>query len=177
MSTDWIRGTGSIVGNFRCTMQFAKISEDEASGAGLDPDMARNGQILVFGTTKFNNGPKGDWKVILQDDGGRWSVAPDSAELLARFRGTKAVIAFTRQMNLLKDLYEARFSVELDTRALGEKYWPESVPAKASSALRQAICRLRSAGLIQKKGHALTPQGFEKINVTATVTHGGDDEV
>jgi len=176
MSTEWIRGSGSIVGNFRCTMQFAKITEDEASGAGLDPDMAHQGQILIFGTTKFNNGPKGDWRVIVQDEGGRWSVSPDSAEMLARFRGTKAVIAFTRQMNLLKDLHEARFAPEVNLSALASKYWPESIPIKANTALRQAICRLRHADLIQKKSYVLTQKGLEKITVTATVTGWSDDD-
>ena len=176
MSTDWIRGTGSIVGNFRCTMQFAKVSEEEASGAGLDPEAARNGQILVFGTTKFNNGPKGDWKVILQDDGGRWSVSPDSAELLAKFRGSKAVAAFSKQMALLVDVYEARFTSELDHLALAKKHWPEAIPIKASGALKSALHRLRNAGLLQKKGHALTPQGLEKMKVTQSITRWSDDD-
>lgn len=177
MSTDWIRGTGSIVGNFRCCLQFAKISELEAEGAGLDPDAARAGQILVFGTTKFNNGPKGDWKVILQDDGGRWSVSADSVEILAKLRGSKAVAALSKQMAILCDVYEARHAPELDTRTLAEKHWPEAIPIKASNSLRQALHKLRHAGLIQKKGHALTPQGLEKVQVTRKVTdYGGEDE-
>jgi hypothetical protein len=177
MSTDWIRGTGSIVGNFRCTMQFAKISEDEASGAGLDPDMARNGQLLVFGTTKFNNGPKGEWKVIVQDDGGRWSVLPDSIEVLARLRGSKAVAALSKQFEVLKDIYAARFASELDRRALERKHWPDAIPLKAANSLKQVMNKLRLAGYLEKKSNSITALGLSKIQVTERVTGwSADDE-
>jgi hypothetical protein len=173
MSTDWIRGTGSIVGNFRCTMQFAKISEDEASGAGLDPDMARNGQILVFGTTKFNNGPKGDWKVIVQDDGGRWSVSPDSIEVLAKLRGGKAIARLTKQVAILIDLHAAtRWGGQPNVTELAEKHFSEAKAPK--TAFKQAVYNLRNAGLIQKGSYTLTSQGLQRLRPVTSVTDDGE---
>ena len=176
MSTDWIRGTGSIVGNFRCCLQFAKISEDEALGAGLDPEAARTGQILVFGVTKTNGPNRGDWKVILQDEGGRWSASPESVEVLARLRGSKAVAALSKQMAVLKDIFDARYAPELDRRALERKHWPEAVPMKAANSLKQVMNKLRLAGYLEKGTNRLTPAGLAKVQVTERVTGWGPDE-
>ncbi len=177
MSTDWIRGSGSIVGNFRCAMQFARISEDEAAGAGMDVDMASRGQILVFGVTKTNNGSRPDWCVIVQDDRGRWSASPDSVELLARFRGSKAVAAFSKQMSILKDIYDARFLPDIDRRAMEQKYWPELVPIKAANNLRQAISKLKALRYLGNASRPeLTALGLEKLQVTLGNGGNSNDE-
>jgi hypothetical protein len=139
--------------------------------------MARNGQLLVFGTTKFNNGPKGEWKVIVQDDGGRWSVLPDSIEVLARLRGSKAVAALSKQFEVLKDIYAARFASELDRRALERKHWPDAIPLKAANSLKQVMNKLRLAGYLEKKSNSITALGLSKIQVTERVTGwSADDE-
>ena len=176
MSTDWIRGTGSIVGNFRCCLQFAKVSESEAEGAGMDAEDARLGRVLVFGVTKSNGAPRGDWKVILQDEGGRWSVAPDSTEALARIRGSKAVAALSKQFAVLRDIHAARFAEDLDRRALERKHWPEAVPMKAANSLKQVINKLRLAGYLEKKSNRVTAAGLARIQVTERVTERVDDE-
>lgn len=166
MSPEWVRGSGSIIGEFRCMMQFAKIRADEAETAGLDPEMARNGQVLVFGTTKFNNGPKGDWKVIVQDEGGRWSVSPDSVELLAKLQGRKAVAALSKQMLILADLHEAtRWGSQANLVELSIKHFPDKEFTKARNAFDQVIYRLRKAGYLQTSGHRLTVSGIQKIQV------------
>ena len=177
MSTDWIRGTGSIVGNFRCCLQFAKVSEDEAAGAGMDPEMARMGQILVFGVTKSNGGPRGDWKIILQDEGGRWFVAPDSAEVLAKLRGSKAVAALTKQMLLLKDIVTLnRGNHPVIRETLAEKHFPEGATrSKRLDSLRSAIRWLRKAGLMETDRDMPTLKGVEKVGVINSERHVTDE--
>lgn len=169
MSTEWIRGTGAIVGNFRCALQFARITEAEAEGAGLDPEDARLGRLLVFGCTKFNNGPKSDWVVIQQDDHGRWSLHPESIEILARVRGSKAVAALKVQDALLVALWDAqKAGREPDRADLAQRF---TVTAKdPQRTLRQMICRLRSKGWVQPNGDALTASG---VSYVSGIVNGG----
>lgn len=165
MSTEWIRGSSSIVDNFRCAVQMAKITESEAEPAGIDPEMARQGQVLVFGTTKFNGGARGDWKVIQQDDHGRWAASQDSVQILAKLRGSKAVAALTKQDQILADLFDAtRFGAEPDLAKLAEFHFQDLKDPKSS--LRQSIFKLRNAGFIQKNNYALTVNGLARVKVT-----------
>ena len=165
MSTEWIRGSSSIPDNFRCALQFSKVREDEAEPAGIDPEMARNGQTLVFGCTKFNGGPRGDWRVLNQDDHGRWSASQDSVQILAKLRGSKAVAALTKQDQILSDLLDAtRFGAEPNLHALAEIHFQGVKDPKAS--LRQSIFKLRNAGFIQKNNYALTVNGLARVKVT-----------
>lgn len=178
MSTDWIRGSGSIVGNFRCTMQFAKITEAEAETAGLDVDDARMGRVLVFGVTKTNGPVLGDWKVIVQDEGGRWSLHPSSLEVLAKIRGTKAVAALNKQMQVLNDIHGMRYSHELDRRALGAKHWPDKTPMEASNNLRGMISKFkRLRYLTNSDPPKLTPLGLSQVQLTATNAGGSSDDL
>ena len=162
MSTDWVRGSSAIVDNFRCVLQFALILEDEAEGAGLDTEKARMGGYLVFGTTKLNGGQKADWIFLEQDDHGRWFAPLDGVETLARIRGGKAVLALSKQIALLVDIYQVtRFGAEPDRILLGQKHCADAKDPKA--ALRSVIQKLRNAGLIQKNSHALTLLGLQRV--------------
>lgn len=176
MSTDWIRGSGSIVGNFRCALQFSKLTEAEAEQAGMEAEDARLGRVLVFGVTKSNHGARADWSVIVQDDRGRWSASPESTEVLAKIRGTKAVAALSKQMAILRDIYEARFAPELDRRAMERKHWPEATPAVACNRLKQAISKLRASGYLEKTGNRVSASGLAKVKVTGQVTGGGEND-
>ena len=165
MSTEWIRGSSSIPDNFRCALQFSKVREDEAEPAGIDPEMARNSQTLVFGCTKFNGGPRGDWRILNQDDHGRWSAAQDSVQILAKLRGSKAVAALTKQDEVLAELLEmTRLGGEPDLVKLAEFHFSDRKDPKAS--LRQSIFKLRNAGFIQKNNYALTVNGLARVKVT-----------
>jgi len=167
MSTEWIRGSSSIRDNFRCTIQLAKIREDEADPAGLDPEACRMGQVLVFGTTKFNSGGRADWKVIQQDDHGRWAAMQNSEEALARLRGKKALAALTKQDAILADLYQAsRWGGTPDMTALAEKHFTDAKYTNKKNSLKQAISKLRAAGFLQKSGYLPTAQGLDRIKVT-----------
>lgn len=172
MSTEWIRGSSSIVDNFRCALQLAKVREDEADPAGLDPEMARQGQVLVFGATKFNGGAKGDWKVIQQDDHGRWAATQESDQILARLRGKKALAALDKQTKILRDLWQAtRFGGQPDLAELAKNHYPDHELSKGKNSLKQAIYKMRNAGLIQKNSFVLTLVGLEKMKSQ----NGGND--
>lgn len=167
MSTEWIRGSSAIVDNFRCTLQLAQIREDEADGAGLDPDRARQGQYLVFGATKTNGAPMGEMRLLEQDEAGRWFTPKDGAETLARLRGKKAVAALDKQTEVLVDLYEAsRWGRPVDLAAVAKKHYPDKDFTKAKNALHQVISKLRRAGLLQKTSHVPTVQGMQKIRIS-----------
>ena len=174
MSTEWIRGSSSIVDNFRCTLQLAKIREDEAEGIGLDPDKARAAGYLVFGATKCNGAPKGDWRFLEQDEAGRWFTPQDGMETLARIRGKKAMAALTKQDQILADLYDAsRFSTQPDLDAMVAVHFFDPKFKDPRASLRQAIFKLRNAGLVEKNGYRLTVTGLDRMKVT----HGRDSIV
>lgn len=178
MSPDWVRGSGAIVGNFRAVLQFARVYEAEAESAGLDPEQARAGQILVFGATKANNGPKGDPRVIVQDEGGRWSVSKESPDILAALRGKRAVSDLKSKDTLLWDLYQAqRAGVEADRKVLAMAHCPTA--KNPGHALRCLIDKLRKGGLVQPKSDRLTVAGMDRIQKvkaeTLAETEDGDD--
>lgn len=164
MSTEWVRGSSAIVDNFRCILQFAAISEDEAAGAGLDEEKARRKGYLIYGATKLNDGGQmSDWLFLEQDDYGRWFVPHDGIETLAKIRGAKAVAALSKQMALLVDIYEmTRHGLDPDIDRLIEKHSNGS--KNPQSWWRQNISRLRKSGYIQQKTFALTIEGLKAMS-------------
>lgn len=176
MNTEWVRGSSSIVDNFRCIIQLAAIREDEADGAGLDTEKARQGGYLVMGTTKMNGGQKGDWRFLEQTETGAWMHPADGHESLAKMRGKRALTDLSNQMQLLLDIYKvSRYGIEPDRIALGVKYCAGAKDQK--SALRSKIQKLRNAGLIQKNSNILTAQGLQRVHSMDgdTLPQTGDD--
>lgn len=162
MNTEWVRGSSAIVDNFRCVLQFAALSELEAQTAGLDPDRARMGQYLVFGCTKLNGGQKAPWRLLEQDEAGRWSSRQDGAEILAKLRGAGAVADMNKQNALLLDLHAAsKTGNEPDRVELAAKHCGDTKDPQAS--LRTMLRKLRSAGLVHRTEMALTIQGRERV--------------
>lgn len=163
VGAEWVRGSSAIVDNFRCVLQLTLINADEAAGAGLDEDKARQGGYAVFGATKLNGGQKSDWLFVEQDEHGRWFAPKDGIETLARIRGAKAAAALSRQIALLVDIYTAsRFGAEPDRDALAKCHAPAD--SKDPGAwFRSNIRRLRNSGLLQKTGFALTVEGVQQV--------------
>ena len=164
MSSEWVRGSSAIVDNFRCILQFASISEDEAAGAGLDEEKARRKGYLIYGATKINDGGQmADWLFLEQDDHGRWFAPKDGAETLAKIRGGKAVAAFSKLMAVLLEFHlSSRYGQDPNMVAIAGKLCPNDVPAKSINSLYQYVFRLRKAGFMQQKTYALTSSGVEK---------------
>lgn len=174
MSTDWVRGSSSIVDNFRCVIQITPILEHEAEGAGLDPDKARQGGYVVFGATKLNGGQKSDWLFLEQDEHGRWFDPRDGVEILARIRGSRALAALSRQMGLLIAIHEARFVAEPNLDELARVHCADSKNPRA--LLRQMINRLRKSNLLQKTGLKLTGTGITTVTLSQAVTDEVDND-
>ena len=159
MSPDWVRGTSGIVDNFRCVLQFAPILESEAEGAGLDPEKARMGGYLVFGATKLNGGQKADWIFLEQDEHGRWFAPADGVETLAKLRGGKAIVALSKQMELLAGIYQStQLTDDIDTHALALKFAPPE-SKNPQVWFRVNVGRLRNSGFIRKNSYLLTVAG------------------
>ena len=172
MSTEWVRGSSSIVDNFRAVLQITLINEDEAARAGLDEEMARIGCYAVFGATKLNGGQKADWLFIEQDDHGRWFAPQDGVETLAKIRGSKALAALSRQVTLLVDIYTAtRWGGEPNREELTKKHVPDD-SKNPTIWFRQAIFRLRKNGFLQKNSYQLTAQGLQEVS--RVTQHGGE---
>lgn len=168
MSTEWVRGSSAIVDNFRCILQFAAIREDEAEGAGLDTDKARENGYLVFGVTKAN-GPTGGWKFLEQTDYGAWVTPRDGVEKLAKLRGRKALTDLKAQDGLLLELWQAqRQGMEPDKRRLAEQFCKGA--KDQAGALRLQVMKLRKAGLVFRLGYELTVQGRERVETLTEET-------
>ena len=162
MNTEWVRGSSAIVDNFRAVIQMTAISPEEADGASLDADLARRGGLVVMGPTK-TNGIRADWRLLEQDDHGRWFVPPRAIEALAKLRGSKAVATLTKQLALLRDIYETtRWGTQLDVAAMCEKHAPSTSKDK-SAWLRSTLRFLRNSDLIEKKSYRLTTQGLQTV--------------
>jgi hypothetical protein len=176
MSTEWVRGSSAIVDNFRCVLQLAQIREDEAEGAGLDPEAARQGQYIVFGATKVNGAPRGDMRFLEQDEHGRWFLPEEGVETLAKLRGKRAVAALSKQMALLLELHSGtRWGAEPDLKAIENRLFSES--RKPNAALKQAIYNLRKSGFVQKNSYSLTVQGLQQAKSVTDVTKGDSENV
>ncbi len=169
MSTDWVRGSSSIVDNFRGVLQLAALREDEAERAGIDPDKARAGGYLILGATKTNGAARGEWRLLEQGESGPWFLPQDAYETLAKVRGGKAVEALSKQMALLVDLYHAtRMGQEADKDLLAKKYCGETKNPLA--AFRLLVFKLRAAGFLQKKELFLTVSGVQRVKETGIET-------
>jgi hypothetical protein len=161
MSPEWIRGTGSIVANFRHAIQLAQVMDHEAQPAGLDPERCREGQFLIFGVTKSNGPQKGGLRFCEQDDAGRWFIPQDGPETMAKLMGQKAAQAHSSQMALLVAIYEAfREGREPNRADLAGRFCATAKDPQA--ALRTALRKLRTANFIHRETLALTPEGVQR---------------
>ena len=173
MNPEWVRGSSSIVDNFRAVIQLAAIREDEAESAGLDAEHARQGGFMVFGATKVN-GQRADWRLLQMDECGRWYLPKGWAESLARIRGKRAIAALNKQTSILIDIHEAtRWGGHPDMNLLAEKHFEDAKYTNKKNSLKQAISKLRAAGLLQKTDYLPTAQGLDLIKVTQRV-HGNE---
>lgn len=170
MSVEWLRGSSAIVDNFRGVMLMTPILEGEAEPAGLDPDKARLGGYAAFGAVKLNAGQKADYRLLEQDEAGRWYLVPNGEETLAKIRGSKAVAALDKQTSILAELARlSRNGEGWDRDTLARQFYPDMDPNKAKNNLKGVVSKLRKAGYLVTKGDVLTLKGMEKVQLT----HGG----
>jgi len=169
MSTDWVRGSSAIVDNFRGVIQLTSITQEEAEGAGLDGEFARRGGLIVMGQTK-TNGVRADWRLLEQDEHGRWFVPRHAMESLAKVRGQKVFTEVSKQIELLVELFEVtRFGGNPDPIAIGKKFASEA--KDPSNWFRTNLRRLRNSGFIERNSYRLTLEGLAKVK---DATQGDD---
>jgi RecA-family ATPase len=90
LSSEWLRGSSSLVDLHRLVLQLAPINEDDVAKASLDPDMAEAGNYCVLGQTKTNGTPYCSWRFLEQGLDGLWEVHEDSLAIINKLKGSRA---------------------------------------------------------------------------------------
>lgn len=151
LSSDWIRGSSSLVDNHRVVLQLAPILEVEAEKAGLDPDRVRAGDFLVLGSSKSNGAPRPRWRFLEQGPDGVWFIPPDADETLTRLQGAGAVARSVADREFCKvwKMQVEKFGMP-KPEELAAQFAPES--KNPLGWYKMKLYRCRKAGLLPEKG-------------------------
>jgi hypothetical protein len=152
LSSEWVRGSSSLIDNMRVVLQLAPVLEAEAEKVGLDVDRVRAGDFLVLGSSKSNGAPRPRWRFLEQGPDGVWFAPPDSDEILTRLQGAGAVARSAADREFCKVWKQ---QVERYGMPKPEELITQFAPADSKDPknwYKTKVYRCRKAGLLPEKG-------------------------
>ncbi len=157
-----VRGSGAIAAGVRGIIQLGWIYPKEAQKVGLEPENAAR-RYAIVGLTKVNDGPASPW-VLLEhtQNAGLWAAVPNGSSILAKIKGSEAMVAATTADQVLLAVYEAGVTRKpLDRAQVAAKVFPEH--KNPSGSLSTYLARLATSLLITKDKRGLTQAGLIRV--------------